>query len=199
MRWMKLLLVSLFAVLVVQGSGCAQAPEPAPEVSDDESIGFELRALNYTDVPIASYYVDDEWGGDVMPHTGGSSSAGSIGLPFKWRPGLKVRVRWQDDTLRRAAPNALHEAELEVPRYERIYVGYLLVAFEPGGKVRIRASSYPPGMAGSPSDFPSPSLPAEKTSSIAPTSRREVRFHPIAYPSGLASQARRHQRRALVD
>ncbi|WP_190285728.1 DUF3304 domain-containing protein [Montanilutibacter psychrotolerans] len=191
---MRLLLASLLAVLVVQGSGCAPAPEPAPEVSDDESIGFELRALNYTDVPIATYFVDDEWGGDVMPHTGGSSSAGSIGLPFKWRPGLKVKVRWQDDTLRRTAPNALHEAELEVPPYERIYVGFLLVAFEPGGKVRIRASSYPPGMDGSPSDFPSPAPPAARTSSVSPTSRKRARSHPIAYPSGIAAQVRRHQR-----
>ncbi|RNF83569.1 DUF3304 domain-containing protein [Montanilutibacter psychrotolerans] len=159
MHWMKLSTAALLGLLLANSSGCSR-PEPEQNIpfsaSADDMIGFDMQGLNYTDVPIATFYVDDQWGGGVMPYLGGHSSAGAIGLPFKWRPGLKVKVSWQDDIMWRKDPNSLREVVLEVPKYERIYAGFLLIAFEPGGKVRVRASSYLPGGAGAPKDFPPP-------------------------------------------
>lgn len=159
MHWMKLSTAALLVLLLVNSIGCSR-PEPEQNIpfsaADDDIIGFDVRGLNYTDVPIGTFYVDDKWGGNVMPYQGGSSSTGAIGLPFKWRPGLKVKVSWQDDIMWRKDPNSLREVEAEIPRYERIYAGFLLVAFEPGGVVRVRAARRLPGDPGALPELPTP-------------------------------------------
>jgi len=143
--WKRALAVCCL-MLVLAGCRAGDAPSRASaEAEDNETIGLSLYGLNYTDVPIGIFYVNGTWGGAVAPYAAGLKTAGSIGLPAKWRPGIKVKVQWQDDFLYAQDKNALTVTEVEVPRYGTIYSGYLLVAFLPGGKVKVYASGVGPG------------------------------------------------------
>ncbi|OWB17987.1 DUF3304 domain-containing protein [Xanthomonas oryzae] len=126
------------------GAGNSSAPSSA-QAQETDTVGLSLFGLNYTDVPIGIFYVNGVWGGNSTPYAAGLSTAGSIGLPAKWHPGIKVKVQWQDDFLYDQDKDALTTAEVEVPRYGKIYSGYLLVAFFPGRKVKVYASDYIPG------------------------------------------------------
>ena len=119
-------------------AGCEQA-EPEPD-----EVGLSLFALNYTDVPIGVFYVNGTWGGNSSPYAAGLSTAGSIGLPRQWRPGIKVTVKWRDDRLYAIDKNALMTAEVEVPEYGKLTGGFLLVAFWPEREVKVYASESAP-------------------------------------------------------
>ncbi|WKZ88380.1 DUF3304 domain-containing protein [Ralstonia pickettii] len=80
-----------------------------------------------------------------MPsHAGGTSVAGSVGLPAKWYPGLTVEVEWQDDTLYRKDRDALHKTHVSVEPYETGEPATLWLAFMSSQKIRAIASRYTP-------------------------------------------------------
>ncbi|WP_341809159.1 DUF3304 domain-containing protein [Xanthomonas oryzae pv. oryzicola] len=137
------------------GAGNSSAPSSA-QAQETDTVGLSLFGLNYTDVPIGIFYVNGTWGGAVTPYAAGLKTAGSIGLPDKWHPGIKVKVQWQDDFLYDQDKDALTTAEVEVPRYGKIYSGYLLVAFLPGRKVKVYASGVGPGHKDAPDGLENP-------------------------------------------
>ncbi len=115
-----------------------------PAASEPERVGLSLYGLNYTDVPIGDFYVNGTWGGNVSPYAAGLSTAGSIGLPGRWHPGIKVTIQWSDDRLYAIDKKALMTAEVEIPEYGKLYGGFLLVAFLPGRQVKAYASASAP-------------------------------------------------------
>jgi len=125
-------------------SACQASENDAHQSAPDE-IGLSLSGLNYTDMPIGSIYVNGSWGGAVQSYNNGNGSAGSVALPYPWKPGTKVTVKWSDDALYVRDKNALYTEEVEVPPYPMIHSGYLWVAFFPGRKVKVYASGYYPG------------------------------------------------------
>ncbi|AEQ95506.1 lipoprotein, putative [Xanthomonas oryzae pv. oryzicola BLS256] len=137
------------------GAGNSSAPSSA-QAQETDTVGLSLFGLNYTDVPIGIFYVNGVWGGNSTPYAAGLSTAGSIGLPAKWHPGIKVKVQWRDDLLYDQDKDALTTAEVEVPRYGKIYSGYLLVAFLPGRKVKVYASGVGPGHKDAPDGLENP-------------------------------------------
>ncbi|SBV53167.1 hypothetical protein XBLMG947_3977 [Xanthomonas bromi] len=145
----------LMLVLAGCGAGNSSAQSSA-QAEESETVGLSLYGLNYTDVPIGIFYVNGVWGGNSTPYAAGLSTAGSIGLPAKWHPGIKVKVQWRDDLLYDQDKDALTTAEVEVPRYGKIYSGYLLVAFLPGRKVKVYASGVGPGHKDAPDGLENP-------------------------------------------
>ncbi|KAB7767477.1 hypothetical protein CKY51_11310 [Xanthomonas maliensis] len=163
LRHVGALLATTLRYVVMGGSlllllaSCKPGGSSAAGTADQpETIGLSLYGLNYTDVPIGIFYVNETWGGAVVPYAAGLKTAGSIGLPAKWHPGIKVKVQWQDDFLYAQDKDALTTAEVEVPKYGTIYSGYLLVAFLPGRKVKVYASGVGPGHKDAPDGLQNP-------------------------------------------
>lgn len=115
-------------------------PEPK-----DEGLGLIVSILNYTDQPFGVVYVNDSWAGGMKSHGGGSSFAGSLGIPSKWRPGLTITVHWRDDELYQRDPTGLHVAEVPIEPYTGDFPSILFLAFFPDGKIKAFPSSYGPG------------------------------------------------------
>jgi hypothetical protein len=154
----RLRLLGIFCLMLVL-AGCRAggvSAQAVAEAEERETIGLSLYGLNYTDVPIGIFYVNGTWGGAVTPYAAGLKTAGSIGLPAQWRPGITVKVQWRDDNLYDQDKHALTTAEVEVPRYGTIYSGYLLVAFLPGRMVKVYASDYMPGHKEAPDGLENP-------------------------------------------
>lgn len=141
--------ILVFAILCLALCGCYLGSADTEQQPQDE-IGLTLSGLNYTDMPIGAMYVNGSWGGGLPAWNGCCGFAGSVGLPYPWRPGTKVVVRWSDDELYEKDPAALYTAEVEVPPYGMIYSGFLWVAFYPGHVVKVYATQYSPGHP----DFP---------------------------------------------
>ena len=117
--------------------------KPAPK---DEGLGLIVSILNYSDDHLGVVYVNDSWAGSMPYHRGGSSLAGSVGLPTKWRPGLTVTVHWRDDELYQRNRNGLHVAEVPIEPYVGdFYPGKLYIAFFPGGVIKAYPTSLAPG------------------------------------------------------
>lgn len=149
-KWSRVIWLCM-ALLLLSLTACGLAgADRAGESDEPTRIGLGLSGLNYTDMPIGPYYVNGSWGGAVNAYNGCCKFAGGVSLPYPWRPGTTVEVKWSDDELYAKDPDALYTAQVEVPKYERIYVGHLWVAFFPGRQVRVYASGVGPGHK----DFP---------------------------------------------
>ncbi|WP_083492696.1 DUF3304 domain-containing protein [Cupriavidus sp. HPC(L)] len=134
----RILFAVLIAVFVL--SGCKRHAE-----EEDEGWGLKLSILNYTDMPLGVVYVNGVWAGGMGSWAGGTSFAGSVGVPAKWKPGMTMTVEWRDEALYQKDKNALHRAEVEVEPYTEDYPSVLWIAFFPDGKVRLFPSRYSPG------------------------------------------------------
>lgn len=116
---------------------------PAAPAEDD--LGLSISVLNYTDDPFGVVYVDDVWAGNMGSHRGGTGIVGGYGVPRTWRPGMMVKVEWQDDALYDKDKEGLYRVDVEIPKYTEKHPGILWVAFFPGHQVKVFVSSYGPG------------------------------------------------------
>jgi len=146
----------LMAILCVGAltAGCDVKNKPSPAEVARESIGLQVEGLNYSNIPIGVFYVNDQWAGNVGTYAGGRSTATAIGLPAIWHPGLEVTVKWRNDLLYAKEPEGLYTTVVEVPRYTGFQGGYFWVAFLPGDQIKVYASQYAPGHP----QFPNPEL-----------------------------------------
>lgn len=158
MQALALSILTLFGGLIA----CKRQEVSAEQLVPNE-IGLSLSGLNYTDMPIGAMYVNGSWGGGIQAYNNGNSSAGSVALPYPWRPGTKVTVKWSDDVLYERDKNTLYSVDVEVPPYSMIYSGYLWVAFFPDGEVKVYASGYYPGHANFPAGMLTPADTCKRT------------------------------------
>ncbi|AXV94645.1 DUF3304 domain-containing protein [Ralstonia nicotianae] len=145
-----------FCVLVCAGCKPSQSPSQAAKTAEEEDLGLKVQVLNYTDIPLGVVYVNGVWAGNMSSHAGGTSIAGAVGVPAKWRPGLTVEVEWQDDLLYAKDPNGLYKRQIPVEQYGVIHDGFLWLAFLPGDQVRAIPSNTSPGFPGFPDSLKYP-------------------------------------------
>jgi hypothetical protein len=162
-KWFVLLIFALGAVAcsrATDSSAQANAHEAAAasEVKADDKLDLKINALNYTDVPINRFYVNDVLGGLVRARLG-SSGIGircCVSLPAKWHPGLTVTVEWRDDIMEQKDHVATVNRVVPVEPYESFYDGFLWVLFMPGDKIKVYASQWGPGFSGFPEGLQPP-------------------------------------------
>ncbi|WP_174902066.1 DUF3304 domain-containing protein [Burkholderia pseudomultivorans] len=156
---MAVVRLAVFLAAFVAGAGCSRATDQAvtqtgttaEEIArpgdEDAGIGLKLNALNYTDVPIGTFYVDGTWGGNV-PARIGSAGGGitcCVSVPQKWRPGLTVKVEWRNDEMYKRNPDAVASRVVPIEQYGSFSDGYLWIVFFPGDRIKAYVSPWLPG------------------------------------------------------
>ena len=117
--------------------------------SERRDASIELSGLNYTDVGIATFSVNDYSGHGIYPNGGGGKFICCVDIPRKWRAGMKVTVRWAEDG---RTPGPWKERVVEVPEYTKSDIGVFAVHFYPGDIVKVLVTAK---MEGHP-DYPYP-------------------------------------------
>jgi hypothetical protein len=131
--WVSIL---FFAFLLVACSGTNNA-------------NIELSGLNYTNIGIASFSVNDYEGHSIFPNGGGGAFVCCVTIPRKWHTGMKVVVRWVEDD---RMPRPWKERIVDVPKYTRSDIGIFAVHFYPDDSVKVLVTTK---MEGHP-DYPFP-------------------------------------------
>ena len=92
---MKSRLGILFAGLIVALALAACQETRPPE--EKESVPVGITGINHTTTYIADFYVDGAFGGNISSINnggGGGSTTCCVILPYKYRPGLTAKARW---------------------------------------------------------------------------------------------------------
>ncbi|WP_321813573.1 MULTISPECIES: DUF3304 domain-containing protein [unclassified Paraburkholderia] len=136
----------------------AQVAAPPGATGVDDTLDLKISALNYTDVPIGRFQVNDVGDGAVRARRNGGASGISccVSLPAKWHPGVTVTVDWRDDVMFAKNPVAMARRIVQVEPYESFYDGFLWVLFMPGDRIKVYASRWAPGFAGFPEGLQRP-------------------------------------------
>ncbi|AIP79562.1 hypothetical protein JE55_3045 [Burkholderia pseudomallei] len=104
-------------MVFLASTGCSRAIDHSSEnaiagnesvaQSGDDIMSLKLDALNYTDIPVGTFYVDGVWGGNVFSRigSGGGGVTCCVSLPKKWHPGLSVTVEWRNDEMYKKTGN----------------------------------------------------------------------------------------------
>ncbi|WP_321950197.1 DUF3304 domain-containing protein [Burkholderia cenocepacia] len=109
-----------------------------------------MSGYNYTDYYIAGFRVGNEGqepsagGPNIFPKKPGAERAGGggfvccISIPSKWRPGMKLVVKWKVDKIQDGkTPGKWYTATTDVPPYGPRTAGFV-VHFLPGDRIRIQ-------------------------------------------------------------
>jgi len=115
-------------------------------------VGVQHMGKNFS---VAEFYVNGYEGGTAGRLGGGGAYVCCVSLPGKWRPGLKVEVRWKvtnwtnevrseiaKQNYRSLSFDGPYIAWVPVEKYDQ--VGDLYVHFFANGRVRVVSSSHSP-------------------------------------------------------
>jgi hypothetical protein len=134
------MLVVLLSVWLLFVSGCS--------VGESEYLADDLSGVNHTSEAINYFSVNGYGGGNIQPHGFGGGACCML-MPRKWRPGLKIFVKWETDPNPRARLPALgtasydaayaeheknyrqHGAVVEIPKYETSELCSITIHFLP--------------------------------------------------------------------
>jgi len=100
---------------------------------------------------ITEFYANKAWGGNVGREGGGGGVVCCVMLPWSWRPGLLVEVRWEvwadrnqtevnADNSKNKSIKKMYIANVPVEEYGE--PGDLYVHFFPNGRVRVVSTMY---------------------------------------------------------
>ena len=65
---------------------------------EEEAVTLSYLAVNHTAHSVVSFTINGEGGVlNARPFSGGGDAVCCVTLPAKWRPGLKVTIRWEND------------------------------------------------------------------------------------------------------
>lgn len=129
--------LALSTALWLSGCGAGEARE-----------SVAVSAINYTDRDLNAFlFINPETnapagGTGLSPYEGGGTMC-CYALPRHWRPGIRVKLRydwWTGSSLERN----YQYLEVELPRYEGT-PGMLWALFYPDGEVEVIASAVDPG------------------------------------------------------
>ncbi|AIS86635.1 DUF3304 domain-containing protein [Burkholderia pseudomallei] len=156
-------------MVFLASTGCSRAIDHSSEnaiagnesvaQSGDDIMSLKLDALNYTDIPVGTFYVDGVWGGNVFSRigSGGGGVTCCVSLPKKWHPGLSVTVEWRNDEMYKKNPESVASRTVPVEKYGEFTGGYLWVLFFPGERIKVYATPWLPGAADFPEGLQAPS------------------------------------------
>ena len=146
--------LALLALLVLATAGCkpealkailpaAAEPTPAKASVMTDSVNYMYdRGLQYTLYDLSQTPPAPVGGAiDYMLATGGEKGC-CISLPTTWKPGMKVRVQWQESDREKTYPEK-YTRDLEIPRYDT--PADLYVVFYPEHEVEVVVSVGEPG------------------------------------------------------
>lgn len=109
--------------------------------SETNKASLELSGLNYTDIGIAEFSVDEYGGHGIEPNAGGGKFMCCITIPRKWHAGMKVTVRWAEDGF---VPGPTKERVVDIPEYTQQDMGAFAVHFYPGDIVKVLVTTKAP-------------------------------------------------------
>ena len=143
---MLMSLTGVLAAAVLLAVGAHAAPEPARS----GEVGVMVGAVSYRHDRSLQYTIDDLTRQPPQPVIGavverlasGEEKGCCLSLPNKWRPGMKVRVSWQESEGGRLDPQG-YTRDLEIPRYAS--PADLFVVFYAGHEVEVVVSAAEPG------------------------------------------------------
>ncbi len=101
---------------------------------EQDSVGLEINAVNYTNKHIYDFTVNGYGGANVTAYGGGGSFVCCIVIPVKWREDLTVAVRWADND---GNPELYKERIVVVPEYGPDDYGFLTVHFFPDDEIKV--------------------------------------------------------------
>jgi hypothetical protein len=124
---------------------------------EEKMVAVDYFGYNHTDKSIVSIKVNGEGGIlDASAHGGGGQIC-CVMIPLKWRPGLTVTIKWQEDSIpvRDAKGKRIYddgvpvliespwkERTVDVPKYEEAENFH--IHFLPNDEVKVAVSLYGP-------------------------------------------------------
>ena len=130
----------------------------------DETVAVSYGGANHTDKSIVSVIVNGEGGIlDIRAHTVGGTGMCCVVIPKRWRPGLKVTIKWQEDgdwlldekgkeVIRNGkkvyVPAPWKERTVDIPEYKAM--GEFYIVFFPNDEVKGAVSNGLPAIAETP-------------------------------------------------
>jgi len=135
---------------------------------EEKTTGVSYGGVNHTDKNIVSVVVNGEGGVlDVIAHGGGGAEMCCVLISNKWRPGLKVTIKWQEngdwlldekgkevlrDGRRIYVPAPWKERTVDIPEYKAI--GMFFIHFFPNDEIKVAVSRVFPGHPNYPIQYP---------------------------------------------
>ena len=127
---------------------------------EEPTVGLEYLAVNHTDQWVPAFLINGEGGVlNVPPQGGGGGTACCVTLPARWRPDLKVTIKWREpgtylkDAQGREVieggskvlvEGAWKSRTVPVPEYTAKDMGHFGVHFFPNDEVQVKVSfNYP--------------------------------------------------------
>lgn len=107
---------------------------PLAACTAENTASIELSGLNFKGIGIAEFSVDGYDGHSIFPNGGGGKFVCCITIQRKWRPGMKVNVRWVEDA---QVLGPWKERVVEVPAYTERDIGTFTVHFYPDDTVKV--------------------------------------------------------------
>jgi hypothetical protein len=148
--WRQVARALALAALVLPLSGCFE----------EETSSISYLAVNHTDGEVVSILINGEGGIlSVSAQGGGGKQVCCVTLPKKWRPGLKVTIKWRlegewlkdahgkeviRDGVNVLVPAPWKERTVELAEYTRRDLQHLDIHFMPGDQIVVKPSyNYP--------------------------------------------------------
>jgi hypothetical protein len=130
----KIFKLLLLALSLSALTACASNDGAKP----DSKAGGNIVGVNYTTNYIHQFYIDDSWGGNIYPFSGGGGSVCCVMYTRKWTPDLKVQVKWttsNGDPKSNDATETWHNKSAPIPEFTE--PGEVYVLFFPKDEVRV--------------------------------------------------------------
>ena len=150
---------------------------PLSACSQDDTVAVGYKGYNHTAIPIDSVIINGQGGVlNVSAYGGGHGDVCCVLLPSRWRPGLKVIIKWQrgghwvrdqkgqiveKEGHRQFIEGEWKERIVDVPEYNGgDQTGQFRIHFFPNDDVKVTVLPYGPGHKDYP--YPYPKDPKEK-------------------------------------
>jgi hypothetical protein len=148
------------AVLSLAAAALATAVLVLSGALEEETSSISYLGVNHTDEEVVSILINGDGGIlNVSAQGGGGKEVCCVTLPKKWRPGLKVTIKWRlegewlkdangkeviRDGIKVLVPAPWKERTVELAEYARRDLQHLDVHFMPGDQIIVKPSyNYP--------------------------------------------------------
>jgi hypothetical protein len=127
----------------------------------EEKVSLSYLGVNHRELGVASIAINGEGGIlNVPSYGGGGKNVCCVSLPRKWRPGLSVKIDWQEsgvyvrddkgDIVREdgfrygGIEGAFKSKTVLIPEYKEAELGHFDIHFFDGDQIQVKVSSILP-------------------------------------------------------